>query len=278
MTQRIGTAATIRRVAGIATAVLATAALSAGCGTTNDTSAGGTGSTPAASPSVDPKAVLLAAVPVEEDPGFRFSIVDGTDKVVGVVDPAAHAMELGLSQKNDDPEFTMDLTFRMIDDKSWMRVKLKGISGLHEMLKLPKHWMTLDRTKLDDPTDAPVYEGTDPANTAAIIRTADTVEDKGNGTYTGFADLTNGQDVATAVDGVDVAALGEAARKVPFTAVVGPDGNLTSLTLDIPAGGKQKAITFVVRYFDFGKAPKLSAPSDDEVRKAPTSAYELLNS
>ncbi|MFU8853641.1 hypothetical protein ACNAW0_22030 [Micromonospora sp. SL1-18] len=277
MTQRIGTAATIRRVAGIATAVLAATALSAGCGIINGTSANGTGSTPAASPSVDPKAVLLAAVPNEDDPGFRFSTVDGTDKLVGVVDPAAHAMELGLTQKNEDPKFTMNMTFRMIDDQSWLRVKLEGIAGLHEMMKLPKRWMALDRAKLDDPTDAPVYEGTDPGNTAAIIRTADTVEDKGDGTYAGSADLTRGQDVANAVDGVDIAALGEAAKKVPFTAVVGADGNLTSLTLDIPAGGKQKATKLVVRYYDFGKAPKLSAPTGDQVQKAPASAYELLN-
>ncbi|MEU8259845.1 hypothetical protein AB0C02_04380 [Micromonospora sp. NPDC048999] len=277
MTQRIGTAATIRRVAGIATAVLAATALSAGCGFISGTGSTGTGSTPEASASADPKAALLAAVPAEDGPGFRFTTVDGTDKIVGVVDPAAHAMELGLTQENEDPKFTMKMTFRMIDDKSWMRVELKGIPGLHEMMKLPKRWMALDRTKLHDPTDAPVYEGTDPANAAAIIRTADTVEDKGDGTYTGFADLTRGQEVATAVDGVDIAALGEAAKKVPFTAVVGADGNLSSLTLDIPAGGKQKATKLTVRYYDFGKAPKLSEPTGDEVQKAPTSAYELLN-
>ncbi|MEU4479654.1 hypothetical protein AB0F68_16590 [Micromonospora sp. NPDC023966] len=272
MTQRTGTAVTFRRVAAIATAVLAATALSAGCGT-----GGSTGSDPAPSPSADPKAALLAAVPDDKDPAFRFSTLDGADKFVGVVDPAAHAMELGMSQKNDDPEFTMDMTFRVIDEDLWMRVKLTGISGLHDMLKLPKRWMALDRTKLDDGSEAPVYQNADPANTGAIIRTADTVEDKGNGTYTGLADLTDNVDVKSAFDGVDVAALGEAAKKVPFTAVVGPDGNLSSLTLEIPAAGKQKAMKLVTRYYDFGKAPKLTAPAGDQVQKAPASAYELLN-
>ncbi|MEU1684587.1 hypothetical protein [Micromonospora sp. NPDC005707] len=272
MTQRTGTAATFRRVAALATAVLAATALSAGCGT-----GGSTGSDPTAAPSADPKAALLAAVPDEKDPAFRFSTLDGTDRFVGVVDPAAQAMELGMTEKNDDPEFTMDMTFRVIDKDLWMRVKLTGIPGLHDMLKLPKRWMALDRTKLDDETEAPVYQNADPANTAAIIRTADTVADKGNGTYTGVADLTANADVQSAFDGVDVAALGEAAKKVPFTAVVGPDGNLASLTLDVPAGGKQKAMKLVTRYYDFGKAPKLTAPTGNQVQKAPASAYEVLN-
>ncbi|MFE9954622.1 hypothetical protein [Micromonospora sp. NPDC005299] len=276
MTQRTGTAATFRRVAGLATAVLAATALSAGCGT-GDGAAEGAGSTPGASASADPKATLLAAVPDEKDAAFRFSTVSGADKFTGVVDPAAHATELSMSQKNEDPEFTMGMTFRVIDEDLWMRVKLTGIAGLHDMLKLPKRWMALDRTKLDDASEAPVYDGADPANTAAIIRTADTVEDKSNGTYTGFANLADNADVQDAVDGVDVAALGEAAKKVPFTAVVGPDGNLTSLTLEIPAAGKQKATKLVTRYYDFGKAPKLTAPAGDQVQKAPTSAYELLN-
>ncbi|MFG3598811.1 hypothetical protein [Micromonospora chersina] len=274
MTQRTGTAATFRRVAALASAVLATTVLSAGCGAAGST---GSGSGPAPSPSADPKAALLAAVPDEKDPAFRFSTLDGTDKFVGVVDPAAHAMELGLTQKVDDPGFTMAMTFRVIDEDLWMKVKLTGIPGLHDMLKMPKRWMTLDRTKLKDETEAPVYQNADPANTAAIIRTADTVEDKGSGTYTGVADLTANADVQSAFDGVDVTALGEAAKKVPFTAVVGPDGNLTTLTLEIPAAGKHKAMKLVTRYYDFGKAPKLTAPSGEEVQKAPTSAYELLN-
>jgi hypothetical protein len=276
MTQRTGTAATFRRVAALATAVLAATALSAGCGT-GDGASEGAKVTPGASASADPKATLLAAVPDEKDGAFRFSTLDGADKFTGVVDPAAHAMELGMSQKNDDPEFTMNMTFRVIDEDLWMRVKLTGISGLHDMLKLPKRWMVLDRTKLDDGSEAPVYQNADPANTGAIIRTADTVEDKGNGTYAGFADLTANADVQSAFDGVDVTALGEAAKKVPFTAVVGPDGNLTTLTLDVPAAGKQKAVKLVTRYYDFGKAPKLAAPSGDQVQKAPASAYELLN-
>ncbi|MGC4893835.1 hypothetical protein [Micromonospora sp. DT31] len=274
MTQRIGTAATLRRVASLATVVLAATVLSAGCATATRDEAG---SAPAPSPSADPKAALLAAVPDDEDPAFRFSTAEGGEKFNGVVDPAARGVELSVSQKNKDPKFTMAMTFRIIDEALWVRVKLTGIPGLHDRLKLPKRWMTMDRAKLSDASEVPAYEGADPANMAAIIQTAGTVEDRGNGTYGGFVDLTANADVRDNFSSVDVDALGEAAKKVPFTAVVGPDGNLTSLTLEIPAAGKQKAMKLVARYYDFGKAPRISAPTGADVQKAPASAYEMLN-
>ncbi|PTA43047.1 hypothetical protein [Micromonospora sp. RP3T] len=273
MTQRNGTAATVRRIVLRAAAVLATTALAAGCG------AGGTseGAGPAPAPSADPKAALLAAVPTTQDPAFRFLLQDGTDKFTGVLNPATEAMDLAMKQQNDDPKFTMDMTFRFIDKDLWMRVKLTGLPGLHEMLKLPKRWMAMDRDRLTDASSIPAYQGADPGNTAAVIRTADTVVDKGDGTYTGLADLTDNADVQSTFENVDLTALGEAGKKVPFTAVVGADGNLASLTLDVPAAGKQKAMKLITRYYDFGKAPKIAAPTGDQVQKAPSAAYEMLN-
>lgn len=273
MTQRFGSVVSLRRTAALATAVLATAVLSAGCGTGDATE--GTG--PAPSPSADPKAALLAAVPDEKDPAFRFTTIEGADKFDGVVDPAARGLELSMSEKSKDPEFTMGMTFRVIEEDIWMRVKITGMAGLQDMMKLPKRWMLLDRTKLDDASDVPVYQNADPANMAAVIRTAETVEDRGDGTYAGFADLTANADIRESFTTVDVAALGDAAKKVPFTAVVGPDGNLTSLTMELPAAGKQKAMKVVAKYYDFGKAPKLTAPTGAQVQKAPAPAYEMLN-
>lgn len=278
--QRTGTAGTTRRVATTATAVLAATTLLTGCGP-KEKAVGGSAATsaaaPASSPATDPKTTLLAAVPNEQDPAFRFSGIDGTDKVTGMVDPAVKAMELSYTLKFDeDPTVSMDMSFRVIEERSWMRVKVAGIDGLQQMMKIPTRWMALDKSKIKK--DAPGYEGTDPGSAAAIIGTADTVIDKGDGTYTGFADLTRGTEVADAISSVDVATLGDAAKKVPFTAVVGADGNLASLTVELPAAGRQKAGRYVVKYFDFGKAPKVTAPTGSDVQEAPAKAYELLNS
>ena len=74
----------------------------------------------------------------------------------------------------------------------------------------------------------------------------------------------------------EAAALGEAAKTVPFTAVVGADKHLTSLTLKIPAAGKTKAYDYVVNYADYGTAPKISVPTGAAATKAPAMAYEML--
>ncbi|WP_442934074.1 hypothetical protein [Micromonospora sp. CPCC 205561] len=280
MRQRTGTGGRVRRAATAAAALLAATSLAAGCGDDDaqDTPAASS-PVPSASPSANPKSTLLAAVPDEEDPAFRFSGSDPTGVVTGVVDPAGKGMDLTLTEKDEKLGFTMKLSFRLIEQRSWMKVSFDGADELSSMLKLPKKWMELDHAKLTDPASVPYYEGADPGNAGAILRAAgDTVTDQGGGTYTGTVDLTHGEHVRQAVaDALDVDALGPAAKQVPFTAVVGADGNLTSLTLEIPAAGKNKATKYVVRYFDFGKAPKITAPTGSQAQKAPASAYELLN-
>ncbi|MER7459491.1 hypothetical protein [Micromonospora sp. NPDC126480] len=269
MTQRTGTAAPARRAVTGATVLLAATTLLTGCS--------GDGDSPEPSRSPDPKAALLAAVPDEKDPAFLFTGTDVTGTVSGSVDPASKGMELNVVQKDAEAGFTMRMSFRVIDQQSWMKVDFDGAEELSTLLKLPKRWMELDESKLTDPKGVPAYEGADPGNAGVILRTAGGIQQQPDGSYRGTVDLTSGPDIADAVDGVDVAALGDAAKAVPFTAVVGPDGNLTTLTVDIPAAGAQKATKYVVKYSDFGNAPAVTAPSGDDVEAAPASAYELLN-
>ncbi|MBO4209475.1 hypothetical protein [Micromonospora echinofusca] len=93
------------------------------------------------------------------------------------------------------------------------------------------------------------------------------------GRYAGVIDLTAGE-AAKVLDEEQMTALGDVAKQVPFTAVVGADGNLGSLTLELPAAGGQKAYRYVVTYTDYGKAQKIAEPTAD---RAPAVAYELLN-
>ncbi|MDM4720918.1 hypothetical protein QTQ03_15445 [Micromonospora sp. WMMA1363] len=265
MTQRTGAAALARRVATGATAVLAAGTLLTGC-------TGKDGESAAPSPSPDPKTTLLAAVPDEKDPAFRFTGIDATGTVTGAVDPAGKGWEL--VQKDAKAGFTTTTSRRVIDQRFWMKVDFSDAGELSDLLKLPEGWMEFDQSKLEEPE---VYQGADVGNTAVIIRAADAVRQQADGSYTGTVDLTGGPEVADAVDGVDVAVLADTAKAIPFTAVIGPDGNLASLTLDIPAAGQQKALEYVVKYHDFGTVPGIAAPTGADVEAAPASAYELLN-
>ncbi|MFE9653884.1 hypothetical protein [Micromonospora sp. NPDC006431] len=272
MTQRIGTAATIRRVAGIATAVLAATTLSAGCGTIKDGASTGTGSTPAASPSVDPKQALLATVPDEATSAFRFTGKDASSNLSGRIDPASKALEMNMAMPPEDG-ITVKMSFLVIEDKVWMKAKFSGKPGLP---KLPEKWMALDKAKLTDASGVPSYDGADQGNAGPLLDAATSVEQQGPGKYAGFIDVTGGE-AAKALDDGEAAALGEAGKHVPFTAQVGPDGHLTSLVLEMPAAGKQKAYQYVVAYTDFGSTEKITAPTGSAVTKAPSLAYELLN-
>ena len=262
MTQRTGTTVASRRIA-VTVVALFTAALVTGC---DDR-------TPEAAPPPDPKQELLAAVPTDEDSAFRFTTSDTSGDVSGVVDPVNRGMDIDTVTK--DKDFTLEMSFRMVDSRTWMKVNFKGSKDIQKLMKLPTTWMEMDPAKVASPDTLPTYQGTDPGNAEVIIRAATDVQAGEGGTYTGMIDLSDQPDVADALEGV--ATLGDGAEPIPFTAVVGADGNLTSLTLQIPPAGKKKASEYVIEYYDFGTAPQVTAFTPDEAKPAPTSAYDLLN-
>ena len=267
MTQATGTAGTIRRTVGTVAAMLAATTLLAGCGSTNEPAAA-----PQSSPSASPKEALLDAVPDGTEGAFRFSGKDASSTIDGRIDPAAKAFELNMVMPPDDG-VVVKMSFLVIEDQNWVKVKFSGRPGLP---KFPDKWMKLDPTKLTDTETIPNYDGVDQGNAGPLIQAASSVEEKSPGQYVGFIDVSSGE-AAKALEDGEAAALGEAGRKVPFTAVVGADKHLASLTLKMPAAGKAKAYDYVVKYADYGSAPKITVPTGAAATKAPAMAYELLN-
>jgi hypothetical protein len=272
MTNGTGHTGTIRRTVSTLVGVIAATTLLAGCGP--DGSGPAAGGSP--SPTPTPKEALLAAVPDGTEGAFRFTGKDSDSDISGVVDPAAKGMDLTAAYKDPEHGFTTRMSFLLVEEKLWVKIKFSGTEGLTGLPKLPNRWMELDRAKLTDKETPATYEGADVGNAGPIIEAATSVEAKDGQTYTGVVDLTKGQ-AGEAVGEEEVAALGAAAGQVPFTAVVGADGNLASLTLAIPAAGKAKAWTYLVKYADYGSAPKLAAPTGSAAQEAPKVAYDMLN-
>ncbi len=266
MTQRTGTTARTRRFAATAVALLA-ATLMAGC---DDKDASPQAIPP---PPPDPKQELLAAVPDAQDPAFRFSTSDASGDVSGTIDPANRGMQMEIVSK--DKDFTLEMAFRVVEARTWMRVKFKGERDIQELMKLPTTWMELDPAKIKGAEPLPTYEGNDPGNAEVIIRAASDVQAGEGGTYTAVVDFSTQPELVEAM--AEVAPLGDVTEPVPLTALVGPDGNLASLTLEIPAIGKRKASEYVVEYSDFGTAPQIVAFAGDEAKAAPKAAYDMLN-
>ncbi|WP_018221508.1 hypothetical protein [Salinispora pacifica] len=281
MTRRTCATPLARRVTVGSATVLAAGVLLTGCGLVS--------SEPPPPPT--PKDALLAAVPGEKTPAFRFSGVDAVGRrITGAVDPTGKGMELNIapadaeseneaeaeseseSESENKADFSLAMSFRVVDQRSWLRVHFEDAAELNELLELPRQWMELDQSKLSNPQ---VYDSADIGNAGVIIRAADAVQQQADGAYTGTVDLTAGPEIAEAVAEVDVAALGEQATSIPFTAVVGSDGHLDTLTMEIPAVDEQPAAEFLVRYYDYGIAPAIASPTGDAT-PAPDVAYEIL--
>lgn len=264
MTQRTCATPLVRRGTVGSATFLAAGVLLAGCGLTS--------SEPPPPPT--PKDALLAAVPDEETPAFRFSAVDAAGTpVTGSVDPTGKGMELNIALPEAESNFSLTMSFRVVDQRSWLKAHFEDAVELNELLELPRQWMELDQSKLSSPQ---VYDGADIGNAGVIIRAADTVQQQADGSYTGTVNLTDEPEIAEAVTEVDIAELGEQATSIPFTAVIGSDGHLDTLTMDLPAVDEQPATEYLVRYYDYGNAPTVAPPAGD-VTPAPAAAYEILD-
>lgn len=269
MTQGTGSAGIIRRAAVTTAALLAATTVLGGCGPDH-----GPAAAPRSSPTATPKEALLATVPDGTEGTFRFTGKDSSTTLTGRVDPEAKAFEMVTAMPADSDGITTKMSFLVIGDQLWMKAKF---TGRPDLPKFPDKWMKLDRSKLTDGASAPTYDGADVGNAGPLIEAATSVEEQGAGRYAGVIDVTSGE-AAKALEDDEVAALGEVAKQVPFTAVVGPDQHLASLTLEIPKAGERKAYSYVVTYADYGTAPKLTAPTGSHATKAPAMAYEMLNS
>ncbi|MFC4019678.1 hypothetical protein ACFOW4_17275 [Micromonospora sp. GCM10011542] len=272
MTQATGSAGTIRRTVGTVAAVLGTTILLGGCGPKSEPAAAPQGR-PATSPTTSPKEALLDAVPDGTEGTFRFSGKDASSTHTGRIDPEAKAFEINTVIAPDSDGITAKMSFLLVGDRVWMKAKFSGQPGLP---KFPDKWMTLDRTKLTDGAGIPSYDGADQGNAGPLIEAATSVEEQSPGRYVGVIDVSAGN-AAKALEEGEAAALGAAAKKVPFTAMVGADKHLASLTLKIPAAGKAKAYDYVVTYADYGSTQKITVPTGSAVTKAPPMAYEMLN-
>ena len=265
------------RVRAAAVMLLATVAVgAAGCGTATDrdASAGQGAGVRASSTPATPKEALLAAVPDGSQGSFRFALVDPEATGSGVVDPATKTVHLTTVVKDVENNLKVTMSFLVIDQESWMKVSFnKRLPGLP---KLPKKWLHLDRKQIKDDDAVLTFDDPDPAATSTLFEASADVVEVGTGRYRGTVDLTAATN-AEVVDAETLAALGEAAKRVPFEAVVDSAGRLTSVAVDVPAAGETPAFRHTAKYHDYGTATAPAAPAAGQAQEAPAEAYEMLN-
>ena len=264
------------RLARLGAALAVSAATVAGCG--------GPSTTPQADPTSSPspkapKDVLLAAVPDEKTGPYHFTVKNVDGNFAGIVDATKKTVSLGITQKEPDAGFTLDMKFLIIDQKSWTKIKFipSTIPGLP---RLPQKWMLLDPSKIKDKANSPLAYGddqSDPGYTHEVLENAAQVKQTAAGKFSGITDLTL-TGVEDIVDDATLKALGDKAKTVPFTAAVDAKGRLTTLAVQIPAAGKTKAHTYAAAYDGYDSTTTPHAPAAGEQQKAVPAVYDMLNS
>jgi hypothetical protein len=268
--------ARLARLAGLGTALTVSLVTAAGCDPAGSTS--DQGAATADSPSVvAPRDALLNAVPDESTGAYHFAIKGGSTPMSGVLDAPKKTIRLEISQHEVNPDFTLDMKFLVIEQKAWTKITITP-STLPGLPKLPNKWMLLDTSKIKDRDNGPLAYGkeADPGSAMAVFQHASDVERTRTGHFAGVTDLTKATE-AEIVDGATLAALGDKARKVPFTAVVDAKGRLTSAVVKIPATGKTKAATYAITYDGYDSTETPVAPAAGEQQKAVSAVYEMLN-
>jgi hypothetical protein len=268
------TTARLPKFAILATVTAVSALSLTACGSTTDAITPATDA--AASTAADPREVLLNAVPGEKVKAYAFKVKGNVTPLSGVVDAPAKGAEINIAEPVEDTGIKLKMDLRIVDQQGWVKIAFSpaGTAGLP---KFPKKWMLLDPAKLDDKTFLEPADQTDPGYTQLLVENAAGVKQTAPGHFTGTTDLTKSTE-AEILEEATLKALGTAAAKVPFEAVVDGAGHLTSVVVKIPAAGKVKAHNYTVSYTGFDSTPPLTAPAADEQQKATAAAYEFLNS
>ncbi|MFG1928458.1 hypothetical protein [Cryptosporangium sp. NPDC048952] len=228
-----------------------------------------------------PQQKLVAAAPTTSTEPFTYKITqvgapegEATD-AFGAVNPPAKAYELTTVMNSAEPKYTLTTAFRIVDQKSWIKMKIDSEQDLG-LPEIPDKWMPVDPAVLKSP-DTPTGfkdQDEDPARLGALFTSTVDVTESSEGKFSGTIDYTKQPNVEI-VSAAIVKALGEKAKAIPFTATV-VDGKVTEFVLSIPATGATKAQTYKSVY-EYGAGTPVAAPPAEETAPMPDDVVQLLN-
>ncbi|MEV1330760.1 hypothetical protein AB0J20_14420 [Micromonospora costi] len=244
-----------RRLATTGVALVAALGLGlAGCGNqtgADDPAAGGnTSAAPASSAPADALGKLTAAAQKLNEQSVRMKIESSILNGSGVMDPTSKAGDM-----------TMDLggqgKIRMLIAGNDAYLKITGMEGL------PEKWLHMDATKLGQSGQLNLMPEGDPGGANKMIKSVVKVEETGSGSFSGTMDYTK-----SVPDDKDIAALGDKAKAVPFTAKIDGEGRLTEFAIDTSVLHESLG-KMTTTYSDFGTEVKVAKPPAGETEEAP---------
>ncbi|MFF5290196.1 hypothetical protein [Paractinoplanes globisporus] len=259
----------LSRPARLAVLVVIVGLAAGGCTSHDPVTAPASSAPSTAGDSRTPLQVLMAGVPTESSPIYRYSI--GSDRPMsGVIDPPDQIAEFVTVRQATKPVHTETTTVLLTRDRFWLKVKVTPAA----LQAVPKKWMSLDPKKIPQNGKPYVYGAeSDPGYTKEVFENASDLSQTSPGHFRGVTNL--GETGAGVILGADqLKALGGKAGHVAFTAVLDGQGRLTTTSLQIPAAGKFKASTYLITYDQYGTAAVPKLPTQTEQTKAPSYVYD----
>lgn len=230
---------------------------------------------PSAQPEKPPREVLAESTRETTRSTHKFTMTVGEGTAEGAGDPTTGSGKVDLTFASPEDGLKLTMSFLSVGGDAWLKVDLGRAASLPDSPKLPKQWMRLDRSKVED-TDDLEFKG-DPIDAAAVFEAIVEVRKAGERLYEGTVDLTKATD-AFMVDEDHIKAMGARASSIPFSATVDDKGRLASLEMKVPAAGDFAAASWKGAYSDYGITIDFVKPQPGEAVEAPPAAYEIVNS
>jgi hypothetical protein len=224
---------------------------------------------PSSGQQADPKLALVGSTDALNQESFKMEMSMGDlMSASGAMDPAAGTGSVSMSIEAEG--MAMDIETIFTETDGWI-----SLGEMGALLGVQTEWMHVDQTRLPEGGFMGVQPGdTDPANTAELLQGLGTVRQVDEHSFEGEIDVTQGR--SDLLDEEMVAAMGEDATTLPFTATIDDQGRLTSMVIDFPAMPEFPAQSMEIRYFDFGTPVEITPPAADQVSEMPAEFYQMF--
>jgi hypothetical protein len=263
------------RLAGLGLVSMAAVALAvAGCD--NNTTTATPGASSDVSPSVsassaaaaDPAAVsaLSAATAKLDQTSFKITVTSGSGfKLTGSIDAPTGVGTADVTASG--PNASVSVKTLLLGQDLYVQVPGLTKTGT---------WTHVDGSRLPADANIGLRPGQiDPVNTANLLSSTTDVHSTGTNSFAGTLDLTKAAGLA-GISKVTIDGYGAAASQVPFTAGLDAQGQLSELTINLPAVNGQQAQPIDALYTDYGTPVTVQRPAAAEITEAPASIYQAL--
>jgi hypothetical protein len=216
-----------------------------------------------------PMTALSGSIAAATSQRVHFDAVRGTVQASGDLDPAGRIGSVQLKATVETTAAQTDVVQTPAD--AWVRLDAAEIA-LTGLPVAPDSWQHMVVSRLGGQAALPLdLSGTDLLDLAGVLAGVRTVRRSGIGQYTGTVDLTRMSGVSRPT-ATEIAAAGDAARSLPYDALLDAQGRLIRLT--VQSGRGAPGLAMQISLSNYGSTPTVAVPAP--AAQAPAEIYAIF--